>query len=156
MFRRELTIGNDWANLEPPVSEFKNIPSLLRRILVFKERIMGNTKIKFLQKPSCTTCRKAKAFLEKRKVELDLRDLGKDRLSVEDLDALIGKRDHRMFLNTRNELYRTRKMGQNPPSRDEALKLMAAEPNLIRRPVVLRGSDIVLGYDEEALKRIAK
>jgi arsenate reductase-like glutaredoxin family protein len=46
-------------------------------------------------------------------------------------------------------------MGQNPPSREEALRLMAAEPNLIRRPVVLRGTDIVLGYDEEALKRIA-
>ena len=113
-------------------------------------------KIKFLQKPSCTTCRKAKAFLEKRKVDLDLRDLGKDRLSVAELDELIGKRDYRMFLNTRNELYRARKMGQNPPSRDEALQLMAGEPNLIRRPVVLRGSDVVLGYDEEALKRIAK
>ena len=114
------------------------------------------SKIRFLQKPSCTTCRKAKAFLEKRKVELDLRDLGKDRLSVEELDDLIGKRDHRMFLNTRNVLYRTRKMSENPPSRDEALKLMAAEPNLIRRPVVLRGAEIVLGYDEEALKRIVK
>jgi Spx/MgsR family transcriptional regulator len=113
-------------------------------------------KIKFLQKPSCTTCRKAKAFLEKRKVELDIRDLGKDRMSVAELDELIGKRDHRMFLNTRNELYRMRKMGQNPPPREEALKLMAAEPNLIRRPVALRGSEIVLGYDEEALKRIAK
>jgi Spx/MgsR family transcriptional regulator len=113
-------------------------------------------KIKFMQKPSCTTCRKAKAFLEKRKAVLELRDLGKDRLSVAELDELIGKRDHRMFLNTRNELYRARKMGQNPPSRDEALQLMAAEPNLIRRPVVLRGADIVLGYDEEALKRIAK
>jgi Spx/MgsR family transcriptional regulator len=109
-----------------------------------------------MQKPSCTTCRKAKAFLEKRKVVLELRDLGKDRLSVAELDELIGKRDHRMFLNTRNELYRVRKMGQNPPSRDEALQLMAAEPNLIRRPVVLRGAEIVLGYDEEALKRIAK
>ncbi|HEX4642443.1 MAG TPA: ArsC/Spx/MgsR family protein [Candidatus Acidoferrales bacterium] len=117
---------------------------------------MAKPKIKFLQKPSCTTCRKAKAFLEKRNVELGLRDLGKERLSVEELDALIGKRDYRLFLNTRNELYRTRKMGVNPPSRDEALKLMAGEPNLIRRPVVLRGSEIVLGYDEDALKRIAK
>jgi Spx/MgsR family transcriptional regulator len=120
------------------------------------EGTVSKSKIRFLQKPSCTTCRKAKAFLEKRKVELDLRDLGKDRLSVEELDELIGKRDHRKFLNTRNELYRTRKMSENPPSRDEALKLMAAEPNLIRRPVVLRGADIVLGYDEEALKRIVK
>jgi arsenate reductase len=117
---------------------------------------VGKSKIRFLQKPSCTTCRKAKAFLEKRKAELDLRDIGKDRMTVAELDELIGKRDHRMFLNTRNELYRTRKMGQNPPSRDEALQLMAGEPNLIRRPVVLRGADIVLGYDEEALKRIAK
>jgi len=113
-------------------------------------------QIKFLQKPSCTTCRKAKAFLEKRKVELESRDLGKDRLSVAELDALIGERDYRKFLNTRNELYRSRKMGQNPPSREEALRLMAGEPNLIRRPVVVRGSEIVLGYDEEALKRIAK
>jgi Spx/MgsR family transcriptional regulator len=117
---------------------------------------MEKAKIKFLQKPSCTTCRKAKAFLERRRVELVLRDLGKDRMTVEELDELIGKRDYRLFLNTRNELYRTRKMGQNPPPREEALKLMAAEPNLIRRPVVLRGADLVLGYDEEGLKRIAK
>jgi arsenate reductase len=117
---------------------------------------MAKAKIKFLHKPNCTTCRKAKAFLEKKKVDLDARDLGKDRLSLAELDQLIGKRDHRKFLNTRNELYRTRKMGDHPPSRDEALKLMAAEPNLIRRPVVLRGSDIVLGYDEEALSQLAK
>ena len=117
---------------------------------------MARAKIKFLHKPNCTTCRKAKAFLEKKKVELETRDLGKDRMSVAELDQLIGKRDHRKFLNTRNELYRTRKMGENPPSRDEALKLMAAEPNLIRRPVVLRGYDIVLGYDEDALNQLAK
>ena len=117
---------------------------------------MAKAKIRFLHKPNCSTCRKAKALLEKKKVELDLRDLGKDRMSLAELDQLIGSRDHRKFLNTRNELYRTRKMSENPPSRDEALKLMAAEPNLIRRPVVLRGSDLVVGYDEEALNRIAK
>ena len=117
---------------------------------------MAKAKIKFLHKPNCTTCRKAKALLEKKKAELELRDLGKDRLTVAELDHLIGKRDHRKFLNTRNALYRSRNMGKNPPSRDEALKLMAAEPNLIRRPVVLRGSDIVLGYDEDALSHLAK
>jgi Spx/MgsR family transcriptional regulator len=117
---------------------------------------MAKAKIKFLHKPNCTTCRKAKAYLEKKKAELELRDLGQDRLSVAELDALIGKQDHRKFLNTRNELYRTRKMSVNPPSREEALKLMAAEPNLIRRPVVLRGSELVLGYDEEAFNRIVK
>lgn len=88
--------------------------------------------------------------------EIEARDLRKDRLSAAELDALIGERDYRLFLNPRNELYRERKMGLVPPSRAEAIKLMAAEPNLIRRPVVIRGKEIVLGFDEEALKKLVK
>ena len=87
-------------------------------------------------------------------MELELRDLAKERLSVAELDALIGERDYKLFLNPRNELYRARNMKEKPPSRAEALKLMAAEPNLIRRPVVIKGGQIVLGYDEEALKKL--
>lgn len=87
--------------------------------------------------------------------ELELRDLAQDRLTVAELDKLIGERDYRLFLNTRNELYRQRNMKENPPSRADALKMMAAEPNLIRRPVVISGKQIVLGYDEEALKKLA-
>ena len=89
-----------------------------------------------------------------RGAELELRDLAQDRLTAAELDKLIGERDYRLFLNTRNELYRQRKMKENPPSRADALKMMAAEPNLIRRPVVISGKQIVLGYDEEALKRL--
>lgn len=90
-----------------------------------------------------------------RGAELELRDLAQDRLTVAELDKLIGERDYRLFLNTRNELYRQRNMKENPPSRADALKMMAAEPNLIRRPVVISGKQIVLGYDEEALKKLA-
>jgi arsenate reductase-like glutaredoxin family protein len=92
--------------------------------------------------------------LLKKGVELELRDLDKQRLTVSELDALIGSRDYKLFLNPRNELYRERNMAENPPSRAEALKLMAANPNLIRRPVVIRGGRIVLGFDEPALKKL--
>jgi arsenate reductase (glutaredoxin) len=89
-------------------------------------------------------------------VELDEHDLGKDRLTVEQLDTLIGSRNHLDFLNPRNELYRQRKMKERPPARDEALKLMAHEPNLIRRPIVIRGGQMVLGWDEEGLRKLAR
>jgi len=92
--------------------------------------------------------------LQKKGVELELRDMNKDRLTAAELDALIGKRDYKLFLNTRNEIYRERKMKEKPPSRAEAIQMMAAEPNLIRRPLVIRGATIVLGYDEEALKKL--
>ncbi len=88
--------------------------------------------------------------------ELDSRDLDKERLTEAELDELIGERDHKDFLNTRNELFRTRKMKEHPPSRSEAIKLMAKEPNLIRRPVALQGSKMVLGFDEEAYAELFK
>jgi arsenate reductase-like glutaredoxin family protein len=88
--------------------------------------------------------------------ELESRDLDKERLTEAELDELIGDRDHREFLNTRNELYRTRNMKEHPPSRAEAIKLMAKEPNLIRRPLVLQGSQIVLGFDEQAYRQLLK
>jgi arsenate reductase/regulatory protein spx len=88
--------------------------------------------------------------------ELESRDLDKNRLSEAELDELIGKRDYKQFLNQRNELYRTKNMKENPPSRLQAIKLMAKTPNLIRRPLVIRGDQIVLGYDEEAFKELLK
>jgi arsenate reductase-like glutaredoxin family protein len=88
--------------------------------------------------------------------ELESRDLGKERLSETELDKLIGERDYKLFLNTRNEMYRERKMKEHPPSRAEAIKLMAKDPNLIRRPVVIRGAQLVLGYDEAAYKKLVK
>lgn len=88
--------------------------------------------------------------------ELEQRDLDKERLTEKELDELIGSRDHKEFLNPRNELYHARKMKENPPGRAEAIQLMAKEPNLIRRPIVVRGSQIILGYDDEAYKKLVK
>ena len=88
--------------------------------------------------------------------ELESRDLDKERLSEAEIEALIGERDYKEFLNTRNDLYRTRRMEDHPPSRAEAVKLMAKNPNLIRRPEVLRGSQMVLGFDEEAYKKLLR
>ena len=88
-----------------------------------------------------------------RGAELGLVDLNQG-LSVTELDELIGSRDYRLFLNSRNELYRERGMKENPPSREEALRLMSANPNLIKRPVVVKGKKIALGFDEAELRKI--
>ena len=66
---------------------------------------------------------------------------------MEELDHLIGKRDYKGFLNSRNELYRERDMKNAPPSRAEALELMSQNPNLIKRPILVDGARIVLGSD---------
>src|ERR1700691_131759 len=108
----------------------------------------GGKTLQFLQKPSCTTCRKAKALVEQCGWEIESRDLGKDRLTAAEIEKLIGERDYVPFLNPRNEVYRAKKMKLKPPSRSEAIRMMIKEPNLIRRPVIIQGDRIFLGFAE--------
>jgi Spx/MgsR family transcriptional regulator len=110
--------------------------------------------VQFLQKPACATCRKARRFLEKRGVRLNVRDLSKHRLSATELQKLIGTHDHQEFLNPRSEIYRKKKMKDHPPSRREAVGMMAMNPDLIRRPVIVAGGQVVIGYDENGMIRI--
>ncbi len=110
-------------------------------------------RARFLHKANCTTCRKARKFMERRGYKLQFRDLGQEPLSAAELEKLIGNREHTEFLNPRNELYRQKKMKDKAPSRREAISLMAKNPNLIRRPVILAGGRVVLGFDEKGMAR---
>jgi len=58
------------------------------------------------------------------------------------------------FLSTRNELYRERGMKDQPPGRDEAIRLMAENPNLIRRPLLVTDTETVFGFDRDAYRRL--
>jgi arsenate reductase-like glutaredoxin family protein len=89
------------------------------------------------------------------KLDFDSRDLDKQPLSESELDKLIGNRDYKQFLNARNDLYRERNMGEKPPTRPEAIKLMSKTPNLIRRPLLVRASQIIIGFDEAAYRILA-
>ncbi|MFY9690327.1 MAG: ArsC/Spx/MgsR family protein [Candidatus Acidiferrales bacterium] len=119
-----------------------------------RRRAKTGKKVLFMQKPSCTTCRKAKKFMERRGFQLYFRDLAKERLSSTELEKLIGKRDYTQFLNPRNEVYRKENMKEEPPTRKQAIRMMAKEPNLIRRPVIVAGGRVVVGFDEDGIARL--
>jgi Spx/MgsR family transcriptional regulator len=111
-------------------------------------------RVKFMHKPGCTTCTKARNFLERRGYQLNYRDLWEEPLSVGELEKLIGPRDHAEFLNTHSEAYREKNLAENPPTRREAIRMMAKEPRLIRRPVIVAGGRVVVGFDEKGMARI--
>jgi len=111
-------------------------------------------KVRFLHAPKCKTCGKARKFMERRGFQLYFRDLLKDRLSSSELETLIGSRDHTEFLNPRSGLFRRKHMKENPPSRSEAIRLMTKDPSLIRRPVIVAGGRVVVGFDENGIARL--
>jgi Spx/MgsR family transcriptional regulator len=127
-------------------------PMTKRRSPKHKPKARTRTRrARFLQKPGCTTCTKARKFMERRGFQLQFRDLWEDPLSASELEKLIGPRDHADFLNTHSGVYRDKNLAENPPTRREAIRMMAKEPSLIRRPVVIAGGRVVLGFDEKGL-----
>lgn len=81
-------------------------------------------------------------------------DYSKKPLTEEVLEEIIGSRDIVRFLNPRSDLYRERKMKEKPPSREEAIRLMLKEPNLLRRPVVVKGKVVLAGFEEEEFRKL--
>ena len=50
------------------------------------------------------------------------------------------------FVSTRSPVFKERPL---PKSKKEAIDLMMAQPNLIRRPILIRGGKVIFGFDKE-------
>jgi arsenate reductase-like glutaredoxin family protein len=86
--------------------------------------------------------------------QLQERDLGKEPLSEAELQALIGDADITEFLNIRSPSYRKQGLKNQPPAKAQAIQLMARDPNLIKRPITVKGRTKVLGFDETKLRAL--
>jgi arsenate reductase (glutaredoxin) len=92
--------------------------------------------------------------LQSKKVDFDEREYGKNPFSESELREIIGDSPIERFLNSRTPLYREKNMKQKPPSKDEAIKLMLKDPNLLKRPVIIKGRKTLTGFDEAEVKEL--
>lgn len=92
--------------------------------------------------------------MQAKKVALEEREYGKNPFTEKELRELVAGESVEAILNTRNELYRARNMKQKPPSKEEAIKLILQEPNLLRRPVIVKGKKKLLGFDEAEVAKL--
>jgi arsenate reductase-like glutaredoxin family protein len=92
--------------------------------------------------------------LQAKKADFEEREYGKSPLSETELREIIGDRPIESFLNTRTPLYRERDMKHKPPSKEEAIRLMSKDSNLLKRPIIIKGKIIVAGFDEAAVKKL--
>lgn len=76
-----------------------------------------------------------------------IHNLGKEPPSRELLARLIDDYGLDAVLSTRSPAYKARDLGARKLSRSEAIELMLEDPNLIRRPLVLKGKKAVFGYN---------
>jgi arsenate reductase len=87
-------------------------------------------------------------------VELDERDYAKNPLSESELQQLFSEAalDPRDFLNPKSPAYKKLQLRDKKLSSAEAIKLMASDLNLIKRPLLLAGKTVIAGFDRARMR----
>lgn len=105
---------------------------------------------------SCTSCRKAKDVLEAEGASYEVREYFKQKVTREELDNLLESTGMTVadILSTRSTPYKQGKLAEKNLSDDEVLDLMTEEPRLIRRPILISGSDTVVGFNDGKIREL--
>ena len=106
----------------------------------------------FLCYPKCTTCQKAKSWLEEQKVNYTLRDIKQENPSVEELRQWwqASGLPLKKFFNTSGLVYKALELKDKLPTmtEEEQLRLLATDGMLVKRPIAVKGDIILTGFKE--------
>lgn len=104
-------------------------------------------------KSSCSTCRKAKALLAELGIEAVIRDYWKQPLGPDELEVLLPA-DPTPFLGSKSPKFKELGLRHRTLSRSEAIALMVEDNNLLKRPLLVHGKGVIIGFDESAYREL--
>ena len=108
--------------------------------------------LKFICYPKCTTCQKAKKWLDDNKIEYELRDIKEDNPNLDELTSWykMSGLPLKKFFNTSGLLYKSMELKDKLPTmpEDEQLKLLASDGMLVKRPLVIDENLVLIGFKE--------
>ena len=114
--------------------------------------------LKFICYPKCTTCQKAKKWLDDNKIEYELRDIKLDNPTLEELTEWYKKSGLplKKFFNTSGLLYKSMELKDKLPAmtEDEQLHLLASNGMLVKRPIVIADNLILTGFKPQEWEQL--
>ncbi len=108
------------------------------------------------QKPTCTKCRQAFKLLRERGEDFEAVNYYEKPLSKNKLKELLKKMDlkPREAMRNTEKIYRDLKIAKADYSDDELINLMIKHPDLIQRPIVVKGNRVVMGRPTENIEQL--
>lgn len=107
----------------------------------------------FIEYPKCTTCQKAKKWLDDNKIEYTDRHIKEDNPTYDELKAWYEKSGLplKRFFNTSGMLYKSMSLKDKLPTmtEEEQLKLLATDGMLVKRPIIVSDNIILTGFREK-------
>lgn len=112
----------------------------------------------FIEYPKCSTCNKAKKYLKELGVEVTSRHIVEETPTIEELKVWYERSglELKKFFNTSGNVYKEMKLKDKLPlmSEDDQLQLLSANGMLIKRPIVIRDEEVLVGFNEVNYKKL--
>ncbi len=112
----------------------------------------------FLEYPKCTTCKKAKKWLNDHGAKFEDRDIKEKNPTAEELKTWYQKSGLplKRFFNTSGMLYKSMQLKDRLPdmSEEEQLALLASDGMLVKRPLLIKGDTVLVGFKEAEWERV--
>ena len=106
----------------------------------------------FIQYPPCSTCQKAKKWLDAKGVSYTDRHIKEQNPSYEELKEWYEKSGLplKKFFNTSGLLYKSMNLKEKLPAmtEEEQLRLLASDGMLVKRPILVKGDQVLTGFKE--------
>ena len=116
--------------------------------------------IKFICYPKCTTCQRAKKWLDDHNIKYDLRDIKLDKPTAKELAEWHKESGLplRKFFNTSGLLYKSLELKNKLPdmTEDEMLDLLSTDGMLVKRPILIGESFVLVGFKEDTWESAIK
>ena len=106
--------------------------------------------LKFICYPKCTTCQKAKKWLDDNNIEYELYDIKEDNPTFEELREWYKMSDQplKKFFNTSGLLYKSMRLKEklSTMSEEKQLRLLATDGMLVKRPLLIGEDFVFVGF----------
>jgi len=116
--------------------------------------------MQFICYPKCSTCKKARNWLDENNNIYEIRDIKEDNPSYDELKEWYAKSGLplKRFFNTSGQLYRSLELKDklDSMSEDEQLKLLASDGMLVKRPLLVTDEKVLVGFKEKEWEQLAK
>lgn len=94
--------------------------------------------------------------MQDNKVDAETRDFFREPLTTAELERLIGERPITDFISTRAKSYKATDWEKKTPTKKKAIAAMIADPTLLRRPILVRGRKVLIGFSQTAYEELVQ
>lgn len=105
--------------------------------------------------PSCTSCRKTRAWLEEHDIPFKERNIFSEPLSKKELLRILRMTENgtEEIISTRSRAFQQLRINLDDLSIDQLLDLVEKNPSLLRRPIIMDDRRLQVGYNEDEIRR---